>query len=272
MIESRKDTDRLFYRLSEGEPSSPLGNVDIWCLHGSVGSAADWEEIALEFQKKGAEVRALNLWRFLKDGGLPIQQFAKELAREGERSGRAGRKKVLVAYSMGGRLALHALIESRLWDAAIIISANPGITREEDRIKRKASDAGWALKAMTMNWTEFLSEWDRQGGGMLGSSMRSDQDGMELIHARRQIAQSFIDWSVGAQENLWPKLYEIEVPILWVAGEADDKFCKIADRACRLLPNSLKKIAEKSGHRVIWEAPDWFLNESTQWLESLDHG
>ena len=53
---------------------------------------------------------------------------------------------------------------------------------------------------------------------------------------RREIARSFVDWSLGAQEPLWDRLHEITIPVLWVAGENDAKFRALAERAVALIP------------------------------------
>ena len=44
-------------------------------------------------------------------------------------------------------------------------------------------------------------------------------------------------------------------PVLWIVGELDLKFLEIADRACKILPNSDLLKFESTGHRVPWDNP-----------------
>ncbi|MCX6865074.1 MAG: hypothetical protein NTV46_02435, partial [Verrucomicrobia bacterium] len=84
-----------------------------------------------------------------------------------------GNGRALLGYSMGGRLALHALLEENPpWQAAIIVSAHPGLEAEAERETRRTADAAWAHQALTGNWQEFLAAWDAQP--MLGITAPRD--------------------------------------------------------------------------------------------------
>jgi 2-succinyl-6-hydroxy-2,4-cyclohexadiene-1-carboxylate synthase len=83
---------------------------------------------------------------------------------------------------------------------------------------------------------------------------------------RREIARSFVDWSLGAQQALWERLHEISVPVLWVAGENDAKFRALAERAVSLIPHAKLAIAPAAGHRVPWEAEEWLAEEVSGFL------
>lgn len=87
----------------------------------------------------------MDLWRFLDCCPMSMPEFGRALNREAEAV--TGRK-ILVGYSMGGRLALHALLEGGLWDAAILISPHPGLESEEERAARRAGDAEWGSRAL----------------------------------------------------------------------------------------------------------------------------
>jgi 2-succinyl-6-hydroxy-2,4-cyclohexadiene-1-carboxylate synthase len=58
---------------------------------------------------------------------------------------------------MGGRLAMHALLESpELWSAAILVSANPGLPAADHpgRAQRMASDESWARRFESDPWEQ----------------------------------------------------------------------------------------------------------------------
>jgi 2-succinyl-6-hydroxy-2,4-cyclohexadiene-1-carboxylate synthase len=173
-----------------------------------------------------------------------------------------------MGYSMGGRLALHALLEkNHPWQAAVIVSAHPGLADPAAREARRAADAVWATKALAGNWQEFLTEWNAQP--VLGTAMPRDAGAHSAMALhRREIARSFVDWSLGAQEPLWDRLCEITIPILWVVGESDAKFLELARRAVAALPQARLAVAPGAGHRVPWEAEEWLARETAGFLTS----
>ena len=241
--------------------------MECWCLHGAVGMAADFRSFAklLATEKTGS--RAVDLWRFLECQPMPLTDFGKALNADAGGEVFRGSGRALLGYSMGGRLALHALLErDHPWQAAVIVSAHPGLESPAERETRRTSDAAWATKALAGNWQEFLHAWNAQP--VLGGPLRDPQASGSLVMRRREIARSFVDWSLGAQQPLWDRLHEITIPVLWVVGENDAKFRTLAERAVPLIPNSRLAIAPGSGHRVPWEADEWLAREVAHFLRA----
>lgn len=235
----------------------------IWCLHGAVGQAGDWDLFSQEFGKKGKACRAVELWRFLECEGMSLTEWAAafnaEVAAAGEK------ENTLVGYSLGGRLALHALLDAPdLWAQAVIISAHPGLLDERAKLDRMASDAEWAGRALTSDWSQFLKSWDAQGV-LRGASAKTPDPRMRLVNRRRALARSFMEWSLGKQENLSERLAEIRCPLLWVTGKQDDKFTLLAREAVALLAKGSHCEIE-SGHRVPWEAASDFAEKVAGFL------
>lgn len=212
--------------------------------------------------------RAVDLWRFLECQPMPLTDFGKALNADASGEVFRGNGRALLGYSMGGRLALHALLEhDHPWQAAVIVSAHPGLESSSEREARRASDAEWATKALTGNWQEFLAAWNAQP--VLGdAAMRSAQASGSLVTRRREIARSFVDWSLGAQVPLWERLREIKVPVLWVAGENDAKFRVLAERAVAEIPRARLAIAPGAGHRVPWDAEEWLADQVCHFLRA----
>lgn len=240
--------------------------MECWCLHGAVGMASDWRGFAKNMSTKGIGTRAVDLWRFLDCCPMPLPDFGKALNADASGEVFRGHSRALLGYSMGGRMALHALLENaHPWQAAVIVSAHPGLGNEPDRATRRACDAEWATRALAGNWQEFQNAWDAQP--VLGMTLpRDKQASGSLIMRRREIARSFVDWSLGAQQPLWDRLVEITIPVLWIVGENDVKFHGLAERAVSLIPNAHLAIAPGSGHRVPWEAETWFAETVTGFL------
>lgn len=247
--------------------------------------AEDWRG----FSVPGWAVKRVDLWRFLDCCPMSMPEFGAALNREAEAT--EGRK-VLLGYSMGGRLALHALLTGGPWDAAVIVSAHPGLDDEDERVARRARDAEWGAMALSGEWGEFLAAWS--GQGVLKVNDRDGQatvglgDRRLLIQRRQAVARSFMDWSLGVQEPLWDRFGEIECPLLWGVGDKDEKFRSLGEQVVagmgrgrngrseggcrgRNAPSPFELwMAEGAGHRVPWERPEAFAGMVGEFLERAD--
>ncbi|HKO59151.1 MAG TPA: alpha/beta fold hydrolase [Thermoanaerobaculia bacterium] len=183
----------------------------ITALHGFLGLPSDWDFLG--------EVQAVNLW-------------CEEIPREGD---------VLMGYSMGGRLALRALLDGARYRKAVIVSA--GIDRAEP--------SAWAERFEREPWPQLMKAWNAQQlfGGHQVERREEDFDRAALVRALRE-------WSPAVLPA--PELERIEIPVLWIAGERDLKYVEIARRAVQRMKNAELWIAENAGHRVPWEQPDAF--------------
>lgn len=266
MIQTSKETDEKIAaaRLSAKASQDSTVPTEVWCLHGAVGIASDWRALAKKLAQHGVATRAVDLWRFLQCESVAMPEFAKRLNAEAEGEVSRAQRRILLGYSMGGRLALHALLAGGPWDAAVIISADPGLREPSAASARRSSDALWATQALTLPWADFLDKWNAQP--VLGGAMRDEREDKKLIQRRREIARSFVDWSVANQQSLWEMLPQIKVPVLWIAGENDSKFSSIATEAAALLPSSELAVAPQSGHRVPWESPEWLAEKLEKWI------
>lgn len=95
-------------------------------------------------------------------------------------------------------------------------------------------------------------------------------DRVGLVGRRREIARSFIDWSLGAQERLWDRLGEIACPLLWIVGEEDAKFRALAERAVPRISQAELWIAPAAGHRVPWDTSAAFQRRVAAFLKSRE--
>ena len=95
----------------------------------------------------------------------------------------------------------------------------------------------------------FLKEWDAQGV-FEGSPPPPDRSSLKPW--RKSISRAFIDWSVGAQENLAPLLKQSPVPQLWIAGQRDARFSALARR----MAGGQAVIIPHAGHRLPLETPE----------------
>src|SRR5438270_3221228 len=115
------------------------GPVTVFALHGFLGLARDWSSLKIEGRIEGGETHAVDLFRTLSPAtGASFEDWAGEFNRLAR--GVDGRR-VLLGYSLGGRLALHALLdEPGQWDAAVMVSTHPGLDEPGKKQVRIASD------------------------------------------------------------------------------------------------------------------------------------
>ncbi|HYG55829.1 MAG TPA: alpha/beta fold hydrolase [Burkholderiales bacterium] len=152
--------------------------------------------------------------------------------------------KVLLGYSMGGRLALDRLQRER-YDKAVIISA--GLNAPDPA--RRQRDEAWARRFETEEWSSLMRAWNAQEvfGGHVVERREEDFDRAELARQLREYSPAVLPP---------PTLELIETPILWIAGERDAKYVAIAREAVRRLPHGELWICPNAGHRVPWEQPE----------------
>lgn len=227
-----------------------------FALHGFLGKPADWNDI---FKKNN--VYTIDLYKepivSLDDWAIHFNAHAS--THKGPRT--------LIGYSMGGRLALHALIQQpSLWNAAIIISAHPGLISTADISQRLAADETWAKRFETDPWDHLMFDWNSQ------SVFQKDQFNFERNandYSRSALAASLRSWSLGRQANLLDQINQLEMPILWIAGECDNKYAALTKKLALSHPLSEVWIAPKTGHRVPWRCPEEFIVKINQFYNTI---
>lgn len=213
----------------------------IHALHGNVGSPEDWHAVQSHLLR---ELHTPCLWDArtlpsLMDWG---RSFASA-AQDGD---------ILLGYSLGGRLALQALLANPgQWRSVVLISVHPGLPSEEERATRREIDAEWSSLAAALPWPDFLARWNAQPVLARGSSKNQ----APLEKYRAIIAQAFLTWSLGNQEPLLDQLAEVSTPVLWLAGADDLKFAALAVQGAEHTPKGQLMIIPDAGHRLLQENP-----------------
>ena len=168
-----------------------------------------------------------------------------------------GEKSILLGYSLGGRLALHACIHRPdLWQGVVVVGADPGLGSSEEKNQQFTRDRNWADRLKKEPLEQLVREWDEQPVfcGIENSAPRNLEE-LDPI----QLSQQFEVFSKGLQQNLVPALSELKTPpVLFLAGEKDKKYQQIGDELAELCPVVKSQWVEDSGHRVPWENPESF--------------
>jgi len=196
--------------------------VVITSLHGFLGNPHDWD--------------------FLRDAGFAIETPPLDaIPDHGD---------TLLAYSLGGRLALQALLAGANYKRAILVSTGLGIEDEDSRAARRASDEGWAQRFESEDFDFVIADWNAQPV-LAGPSLNRTRDDYDPRALR--------EWSSGALPPVASRLYELSIPTLWIAGARDTKYVADAHRAASLAHSARIAIVENAGHRVPWEQPSSFI-------------
>ncbi|MFQ5529627.1 MAG: alpha/beta fold hydrolase [Gemmatimonadota bacterium] len=217
----------------------------IWALHGAFGGPDDWGDLGRALADVG--VIAVDLW--CDEHDLPLRAWASEFNR---RVRDIDANPVLLGYSMGARMGLHALVEpAAQWKAAVLVSPHPGLSSAVERAARRERDDEWLRRFDSLDWREFWREWTDQP--VLTSSVRRPAP-PDRRASRRGLAR----WSLAEQKDLRRDLWQVECPVLWITGELDEKFTAIGETAAPLLPRCELTVVAGAGHRVPWDAPEEF--------------
>ncbi|HEV2719791.1 MAG TPA: hypothetical protein VG323_07205, partial [Thermoanaerobaculia bacterium] len=97
------------------------------------------------------------------------------------------------------------------------------------------------------DWETLMRDWNAQPlfGGHVLPRREEDFDRRELARQLRESSPASL-----------PRLHELDIPTLWIAGARDPKYVAEAKLAASRAPNAAVEIVEGAAHRVPWERPD----------------
>lgn len=238
--------------------------IHLWCLHGNLQLPSVWEAALAEFwQDPTIKMIPVDLWSTTaRDFWDWAQQFCERVAAEGSTHN------VILGYSLGGRLALHAVLHSpELWKGAIATSTSLGMPNLENRQACLQRDQVWGQRFRTEPWQALLNEWDSLP---VFCNIPCAVERNESQFSRQQIARLFDIFSQGRQEDLFSRLQTLEhPPILYVSGQLDLKYCATGRRLAEACDGVEWVAIAKAGHRVPWENTPVFTRVVGQWLRQL---
>lgn len=243
---------------SPAEPIEQLRKVDslnsqLVCIHGFLGQASDWDFLNHSLSEH-VQISCFNLFGHeppaewgLSALGQKISSFANTRTSSNEQS-------ILVGYSLGGRIALHSLLDSKSnWNKAVIISAHPGLKDSLEKSARLKADQAWAEKWLQEPWDAVLSAWNDQSvlRGIHPPPARNEKDFLKA-----SLGKALVECSLGLQEDLREKIAPLEIPILWLAGDLDPKFRDLALEMQKLNSKITTVIIPNAGHRLLMDQPE----------------
>jgi 2-succinyl-6-hydroxy-2,4-cyclohexadiene-1-carboxylate synthase len=168
--------------------------------------------------------------------------------------GNVGGEAEYVGYSMGGRLCLHlALARPRLVRKLVLLGVHPGIEDEAERAARRAADEELAASIERDGVDAFVAGWLAQPlfAGLVDPGPRQHDPAVLAACLRRL--------GTGTQESLWPRLAQLAMPVLVLAGERDEKYVDLGRRAATAIGDNARfAVVPAAGHAAHLEQPEAF--------------
>lgn len=241
--------------------SQGMGSQELCFVHGFTQTGNSWKVPAQNIHN------STNTFVDAPDHG-ESQGISLSLEETGEAIADIAFGKVLVGYSMGARMALHAVMQHpQAMTGLVLVSGTPGIEDDNERQARVQFDEALAARIEQIGTSAFIDEWLQQP--LFAKSTFSDE---ELRDRNRNLAASLASslrtCGTGKQQSFWSELHEIRIPVLIVAGSRDEKFVAIAKRMQQLIPKSTLNIINNAGHCAHLDQPAAFGESINSWLQS----
>ncbi|WP_068466481.1 alpha/beta fold hydrolase [Candidatus Protochlamydia phocaeensis] len=216
----------------------------LWAIPGFLGLPSDWSDLGLD------HLKGIDLFSF------PWSDFSEWAQQLNARVSKENEPAILMGYSLGGRLALHALIQNPTrWAAGVIISAHPGLGDPALKQQRLAHDEKWAQRFEKEPWKEVIKQWNQQDVFLQDAVHfhRKEED-----YERQRLADLLRKASLGRQDDLRALIQALPIPLLWIVGEKDPRYCALAQSLTFKHPQSVCLVIPDAGHRTPWAQPETF--------------
>jgi len=235
-------------------------------VHGFTQTATSWKPIAELFAADGYESVVVDV-----PGHGASADVRVDLRRGADMLTSMCGAAVYVGYSLGGRLCMHAAsMYPHLVRGLAVIGASPGIADDSERAARRAADNELADHIVDVGVAKFLDEWLAQplfAGLTLDDGARADR----LTNTPEGLADSLRLAGTGAQSSLWPRLHEMNMPVLTIAGEQDHKFAAITRKVSASVPTGKAVEIPGAGHAAHLQQPQLVVDALTDWLVDISY-
>jgi 2-succinyl-6-hydroxy-2,4-cyclohexadiene-1-carboxylate synthase len=165
---------------------------------------------------------------------------------------------VLAGYSMGGRIALqYALARPARVRRLVLIGATPGIADPAQRRARVEADEQLAGEIERMPMEAFAARWAR-------TPVLADQppEVAARVHADRLrntpqgLARALRGLGAGVLPPVWHRLGELQISVLLLVGERDQKFLEVAQAMADEISSARLETIPGAGHAAHLERPE----------------
>lgn len=257
-----------------------MARINIFFIHGFLGRPSDWTSVR-SLLPMNEKIRYFTPDYFkdpLLGPHISFANWSKNFTALVEKNTRPGDRNVIIGYSLGGRLALHALEEKpSLWHKVMILSTNPGFDdllpgldpASELRRGRWMTDTYWADEFLTKPWDMVIRNWNNQPvfGGGENEPVRNEKD-----YSRESLSLALTQWSLAQQKNMRPLIAAHIDKVICLVGAKDEKYMEQAEALKEQIPNLNKIVIESSSHRIPFENPRHLSRAIIQLIQQLLQG
>jgi 2-succinyl-6-hydroxy-2,4-cyclohexadiene-1-carboxylate synthase len=178
--------------------------------------------------------------------------------RLGEIAGAAEDGAVLVGYSLGGRLALRAVLrEPERYRGLVTVGATAGIDDPALRSARAEADERLASWMEAASIEDIVGIWERQPlFADQSEHLIEEQRAGRLSHDPGGLAMLLRTAGQGVLEPVWHQLLTLDLPLLAIAGARDEGYVATAQRMADVAPKGRAAIVEDAGHAAHLQRPE----------------
>jgi 2-succinyl-6-hydroxy-2,4-cyclohexadiene-1-carboxylate synthase len=169
----------------------------------------------------------------------------------------AGEGSVLVGYSLGGRLALRAVLrDPGRYAGLVTVGATAGIDDPALRSSRAAADDRLAAWMEAAPIEDVVSIWERQPlFADQPEVLIEEQRPGRMSHDPGELAMLLRTAGQGVLEPVWHELLTLDLPVLAIAGARDEGYVAAARRIADVAPRGRAAIVEDAGHAAHLQRP-----------------
>jgi len=164
---------------------------------------------------------------------------------------------VLVGYSLGGRLALRAVLrDPGRYAGLVTVGATAGIDDPALRSSRAEADDRLAAWMEAAPIEDVVSIWERQPlFADQSEGLIEEQRPGRMSHDPGRLAMLLRTAGQGVLEPVWHALLMLDLPVLAIAGARDEGYVAAAERIADVAPRGRAEIVEDAGHAAHLQRP-----------------
>lgn len=236
-----------------------MSKIDFIFLHGFLGLPTDWNDVIenLRVELEGFSITGeYHVPDYFNRPHLgPNNSFA-EVAEEFVNwiaTQTQNKRKIIVGYSLGGRLAVHIFEKyPDLFEGLICVSTHPGLNSNQSNElnERLNKDHSWAEMFLTHDWRQVLLKWNDQSV-FEGSMFEPERH--EINYRRELLTQALVNWSLAKQEDKRFLIKKYSKKISWIIGAQDKKFVELTHSLIKEIAGMKVEVVPNAGHRVLFD-------------------
>lgn len=235
-------------------------------LHGFTGDSASWKVFESQLNSH-SKVIAIDIIGHGKSDSpaeetrYDIESVASDINKLLEE---LGIEQIdILGYSMGGRLGITFAVKYPKKVRRIVLeSSSPGLETEEERKARRIQDENLALQIQKDGIYEFVNFWENiplfRSQKKLPENIHNAIRKQRLNNSKLGLMNSLRGMGTGAQPSWWEELENLNMPILFITGSMDEKFCLIAEKMMKRVKNGHWVSVADCGHAIHVEKPEIF--------------